>query len=98
MPDISVNVEPDGVPTLGQDYTFMCEVIIAHDIDEALTYSVIHNDVETALSLPFVVFEPLTSADAGIYQCSVEIASPYLDSPVILVTRPEEQTITFPCK
>ena len=93
-----MNVEAvDGVATLGRDYTFMCEVIIASDIDEDLAYSVIHNGVEMPLSLPFVVFEPLTLADVGIYQCFVEIASPYLDDPVRLTTEPEEQTITFPC-
>lgn len=100
VPNITVDIRSDiNAPAiLGQDYSFMCAVTIDSDIDSDITYTLLHNNVSDILEVPVVSFQPLTVTDGGIYQCMVEISSPYLTDPVVRTTLPEEQNITFQCE
>ena len=81
---------------LGENFTFTCEVTIANDIAETLSYTLIRNENAAPLEEPFTVsFQPLTLADAGVYQCSVVISSPYLNNDIIITTDPEEFVLNF---
>ena len=76
----------------------MCTVAIEYDINSVIAYTVLHNNVSTVLETPFMSFQPLTLADRGIYQCTVEITSPYINDAIVLMTSPEEQNLTFQCE
>lgn len=95
VPEISVDIRGSSRLILGQDYSFMCAVTIDNDIDSDIAYTLLHNNITTLLAVPFVLFEPLTLADAGIYQCMVEITSPYITGAVMMMA---EQTVAFRCE
>ena len=67
-----------------------------NDLQSSITYTLLHDGVTTPLQLPFTSFQPLTLAEAGVYQCSMEIASPYIDGVITMTT--EEHTIAFQCE
>ena len=81
---------------LGEEYTFTCDVAIAHFISETISYSSRRNNGDPMSSDdPFITIDSLSLSDAGVYQCVVEIASPYITSNITLTTTEEEQ-LTIP--
>ena len=95
VPNISVNILPDAMPVLGENYTFMCEIIIDNDINEMLSYSYLLNGVFNPLTSPFGRVESLSLSEAGVYQCSVEIDSPYLRDTVTVMSPPDQLNVSL---
>ena len=99
VPDISFNISTTEQPVLGGNFSFMCEVTIANDIAETLSYTLIRNEMNQdtlTLEESFIIsFQPLTLADAGVYQCSVVISSPYLNNNITMTTHRNELILNF---
>ena len=78
---------------MGENYFFTCNVSISSDISASFSYSLIRGaggalTTVNTTSLPMVQFSALTLADAGSYQCSVTISSPFLTNDTTLLTEP----------
>ena len=93
VPEITASTNSPLTPVLGEAYFFTCNVSISSDISPSFSYSLIRGaggaltTVNTA-SLPMVQFSALTLADAGSYQCSVTISSPFLTNDITVTTEP----------
>ena len=103
VPDISLVITSSGTPVVGEDYFFICTVTNTRGIGAVISIGiVIDGDSSMLMPLPVTSFllplSPLTLSDAGIYQCSVEVDSPYITNTIALMTAPEEQTIRVTSK
>ena len=93
VPAITLSIINNDTPILGEDFGFMCEVVIDNDINESISYSFLHNNVTNSSTGPSVSIDTLRLSDTGVYMCSVVIDSPYINNNISLVTSEEDQLV-----
>ena len=93
VPAITLSIISNDAPILGEDFGFMCEVVIDNDINESISYSFLHNNITNSSTGPFVNIDTLRLSDTGVYLCSVVIDSPYINNNISLVTSEEDQLV-----
>lgn len=87
-----MDILSNDLPALGEEYQLTCAVTIEYDTESNVTYMLSHENLNRVASDPVsVMFDAITLADAGIYQCSADITSPYFDT----ITLSTEHTIIF---
>lgn len=92
VPDTSVDILSNDLPVLGEEYQLTCAVTIEYSTEINIAYTLSHENLDRVASDPVsVMFDAIGLEDAGIYQCSAEITSPYFNN----ITLSTEHTITF---
>lgn len=91
VPQIRADILTSGTPVLGLLFIFVCEINITTDTRATLMYTLIQEargtlNTGNVAELPFVMFDPLTLADAGSYQCAVTVSSPFLTEDITIMT------------
>ena len=77
-------------PTAGQNYTIMCNVLGADNLNSTLTYKWTKSNSSQTLCVlttnhALFNFSPIKVSDAGNYSCKVNVSSSYLKESVVVV-------------
>ena len=102
VPEITASFSTQGSPVLGNSFSINCAVSNTDNLDATITYSLnrLPSGAPTTAdtsSLPIVSFDAITLADAGSYQCSANVSSPFLTDNIIVLTEPPIN-IVLPCE
>ena len=98
VPTVNVSIMSiGGVPMVGRSYEFTCDVIVETDFGQRILYSFLQNNeiITNQSSEASLEFTRLSLADAGIYECSVEISSDLLINNIMRTTMQGNQIVNL---
>ena len=98
VPTVNVSITSiGGIPMVGRPYNFTCDVVVENDFGQRILYSFLQNNeiITNQSSEASLEFTHLSLADAGIYECSVEISSDLLINNIVRTTMQGDQIVNL---